>query len=406
MGPSLILDKSTLQSLSHNEMEILRRYFSLAVPPILLLEILADLKKRPGSDRDPSVQGLARRIVPSSSLPVLPNYRELIRAEIAGARIAMDHRPVLLKGQKVRTAEGERGTILPPSREEQALLRWQQGDFEAAEELLAEQYRCSICEMDTEELQRQLQSEYSKRLTLGTLSATAEFVEDLVASGNPKLLLQWFFGDTLGESTLPDSVLPQAGVRSGLDQRFPYTSYCMKVSLLFHFGLAFRHISTRPTNRVDLEYFFYLPFSLGFSSGDQLHRDLFQHVSLPKNDFCHRDDLKHDLRRLWNHGQNDPEALKRVKPPELAADSFTAQMWAKHMKPVSQNRENLAKSLSPEAQRRLIDKYKSMMNGEMDDDPTPEGNVDFLFRPMEIHRDGPCICGSSKSFRECCGAGI
>lgn len=271
---------------------------------------------------------------------------------------------------------------------------------------MAEQYRRAIGEMNVEELQRQLQSEYSSRLNLGSLEATAEFVEDLVASGSPEVLLRWFLGDALGSSVLPASVLTGAGKSSGLEQRFPYVSYCLKVSLMFHFGLAFRHITTRPTNRIDLEYFFYLPFTLGFSSGDQLHRDLFEHVALPKNEFCHRDDLKNDFHRLLRHGESAPEALNQTKPPELTADSFTARMWAKHMKPISQKRENLAKSLSPEDQRRLIDKCNAMMNGEMDDAPLSEEDQDFLFRKVEIHRDGPCVCGSNKSFRECCGVGL
>lgn len=317
----------------------------------------------------------------------------------------MDHRPILLNGRGVRSADGNRGTVVESSSEEQALLRWQQGEFEAAEVLLAEQYRRAISEMNVQELQRQLQSEYSSRLNLGSLEATAEFVEDLVAGGSPEVLLRWFLGDALGSSALPASVLTGTGKPSGME-RFPYVSYCLKVSLMFHFGLAFRHITTRPTNRIDLEYFFYLPFTLGFSSGDQLHRDLFRHVALAKNDFCHRDDLKNDFHRLLRHGESAPEALNQAKPPELAADSFTARMWAKHMKPVSQRRENLAKSLSPEDQRRLIDQFKAMMNGEKDDAPLSEGDQDFLFRSVEIHRDGPCVCGSDKSFRECCGVGV
>lgn len=402
MGPSLMLDKSTLQSLSRSEMEVLRRYFSLVIPPVLLLEILADLKKPSGSERDPRVQDLARRIVPASSLPVLPDYRELIKAEFASSRIAMDYRPIVLNAKRVRDGEGKHGTVLQQSREEEALLRWQQGDFEAAEELLAEQYRRSIREMDVEALQRQLQSEYSPRLNLPTLSATVEFVEDIVACGDPELLLRWFIGDAFGESSLPPSALPKTGIKSGIEHCFPYTSYCLKISLLFHFSLAFRHVSTRPTNRIDLEYFFYLPFTLGFSSGDLLHRDLFESIRRPKNDFCYRDDLKLDFRRILNEGSNNPLLLQQVKPPDLAPDSFTFQMWAKHMKPVSGKRENMAKSLSEEAKRKLMDKFENMRKGELVENLSPNREDDFLFREVHVHLDGPCICQSGKSLRECC----
>ena len=45
MGPVLICDKSTLQSLARDELSALRRYYSLTVPPVLVIEILSDLKK-------------------------------------------------------------------------------------------------------------------------------------------------------------------------------------------------------------------------------------------------------------------------------------------------------------------------------------------------------------------------
>ena len=62
MGPPLMLDKSSLQTLSHDEMDILRRYFSLVVPPVILVEILGDLKKESTKAKEPSVMSLTRRI--------------------------------------------------------------------------------------------------------------------------------------------------------------------------------------------------------------------------------------------------------------------------------------------------------------------------------------------------------
>jgi hypothetical protein len=42
MGPVIICDKSTLQALSRDELNALRRYYSLNIPPVLLVEILGD----------------------------------------------------------------------------------------------------------------------------------------------------------------------------------------------------------------------------------------------------------------------------------------------------------------------------------------------------------------------------
>src|SRR6266567_8479914 len=54
----------------------------------------------------------------------------------------------------------------------------------------------------------------------------------------------------------------------------PYTVRCMRLALIFHFSLAFRLISTRSTNRLELEYLYYVPFCNVFSSGDALHQAL------------------------------------------------------------------------------------------------------------------------------------
>ena len=44
---------------------------------------------------------------------------------------------------------------------------------------------------------------------------------------------------------------------------------CLRVDSLFLFGLTSGLIGTRPTNRVDLEYFYYLPFGNVFTSNDK-----------------------------------------------------------------------------------------------------------------------------------------
>ena len=69
MGPTLMCDKSSLQSLNPQELNALRRYYALNVPPILVTEILADLKKEGESDLarqkvevDPIVWTKKRRI--------------------------------------------------------------------------------------------------------------------------------------------------------------------------------------------------------------------------------------------------------------------------------------------------------------------------------------------------------
>ncbi len=46
MGPIIILDKSSLQALSKKELVLLNKLYFVNIPPVLTIEILADLKKK------------------------------------------------------------------------------------------------------------------------------------------------------------------------------------------------------------------------------------------------------------------------------------------------------------------------------------------------------------------------
>src|SRR5439155_8481505 len=101
MGPVIVCDKSTVQALSRDELSALRRYYSLNIPPVLLVEILGDLKKHAdaAAGRD-EVRMLADKLVPACSA-VNMDFRKLIRGELAGYQVAMDGRPVLPGGKHV-----------------------------------------------------------------------------------------------------------------------------------------------------------------------------------------------------------------------------------------------------------------------------------------------------------------
>jgi hypothetical protein len=44
MGPIVILDKSAFQSLSHEELGFLNKHYTVNIPPVLILDMFADLK--------------------------------------------------------------------------------------------------------------------------------------------------------------------------------------------------------------------------------------------------------------------------------------------------------------------------------------------------------------------------
>jgi hypothetical protein len=125
MGPHLICDKSTLQSLSRQELDALRRYYSLNVPPVLIMEILGDLKKASdvAANRE-MVQELANKILPACSA-VNVEFRQMILGEIAGYSVEMRGVPAIGGGRQVVSASGKKGIVFDESPEKGALLRWQ-----------------------------------------------------------------------------------------------------------------------------------------------------------------------------------------------------------------------------------------------------------------------------------------
>lgn len=164
------------------------------IPPVLLVEILTDLKK--AKDITASrweVQNLANKLVPASSA-VNVGFRDLVAGEILGYKVTADGRPVLRGGKPV-TSQGKAGMIIEQSPEEEALLRWQVGSFSEAEELLAENWRRTSQAIDLEGMQRTLRNDYRRHVRLRTLEETANFVDELLRSIPPRKLLSWFLAD-------------------------------------------------------------------------------------------------------------------------------------------------------------------------------------------------------------------
>jgi hypothetical protein len=367
MGPILLCDKSTVQGLSSVELNMLRRNYSLMIPPVLLMEILADLRKADNiEDGQAEVQRLANKLVPACSY-VNVGFRDIVIGELHGYKMPCDGRPVLRKGKSVRSGE-QTGMILEQSPEDEALLRWQRGSFLDAEKLLATEWRRVSQAIDLEGAQRVLRDHYSRHTKLSTLPDVAVLADELMRSTPPRKLVSWFLTDSEILANKFEETLAKIEKNSAfkLETELPYTSRCLRVALIFHFGLAFGLVSTRSTNRIDLEYLYYLPFCMVFSSGDFLHRDLVQFISKDQI-FILRDVFKADLKGLamwWTTltAKEQEEERHRIGPPEFQA-SVTHQAWKKFMKPGYRERTPLKQKMSPEGEEKLMDHIRKIMKG-------------------------------------------
>jgi len=322
MGPILLCDKSAVQCLSAAELNMLRRNYSLMIPPVLLMEILADLRKADDIETGQAeVQRLANKLVPACSY-VNVGFREIVIGELHGYKMPCDGRPVLRKGKSV-TSGGQTGMILEQSPEDEALLRWQRGSILDAEKLLATEWRRVSQAIDLEGAQRVLRDHYSRHTKLRSFAEVATLVGELLQSAPPRKLVSWFLRDSEILANKFEEPLSKIERNSTfkLDAELPYTSRCLRAALIFHFGLAFGLVSTRSTNRIDLEYLYYLPFCMVFSSGDFLHRDLVQFISKDQI-FIPREVFKVDLKGLaiwWTSltAKEQEGERHRIGPPEF-----------------------------------------------------------------------------------------
>jgi hypothetical protein len=95
MGPTILLDKSSFQSLKSCEMHKLTNYFQWNIVDILLEEIRGDFLKEgiTGSSRN-QASILADKVSVMGSVQNM-NYIELCLANLRGYEVEMDYRPIV-----------------------------------------------------------------------------------------------------------------------------------------------------------------------------------------------------------------------------------------------------------------------------------------------------------------------
>jgi len=366
MGPTLILDKSALQALSQKEVWRLRTHFSLNIPPILISEILGDLAKEKDHDQ---VIFLARKL-PAIEQYENEHYRTLCLGSLSGLRFDMRGVPVIAGGMPVTTKSGERGVFFDATPEQIALLRWGSGDFSDSERLEAETWRGMIPKIDVDSYADRLSRYYIVVPRAEDFRELAVSVDHLLRDGS---LQEPLLNCLLDECGVPDLFRTLAlftwtlAGRPPLRKYAPYAFHCMRVLTTFIGGIRNDLITNRASNRLDLEYCYYLPFCVGFVSRDLLHKGLSEALLNEDQDFIDADELKADLRRLdeeWEQMSDEQRRERKARfgdyPPDRP-DSIVARLWKKHMPPWRPGMGDRSIELTKEQEAGLLAKIDEMM---------------------------------------------
>jgi len=163
-------------------------------------------------------------------------------------------------------------------------------------------------------------------------------------------------------------------------------------------------IGTRPTNRVDLEYLYYLPFCNIFTSNDKIHKQLTPLLLREDQKFIVGEDLKKDFKAIVEHLDEGGEELKKkhANEPPIIKSSLTFKLWEEFFGyPESSNLNREMSEKDMEYMKRQMDKFERAARGEAVE--FEEGEEEqFVVKTSYLSMDDDCYCGSGKAVVECC----
>jgi hypothetical protein len=398
IGPILLFDKSTLQSLSVDESVWFDTHYYPCITPLFFVETLADLEKEVDEGRTPEdVVGNLAEKTPTGGHPNIYHQTLCINELLGHAEIEMDHRIIVSEGRRVASGS-RRGFVMDEPQEVVALRRWEEGKFLEVERTLARDWRKALSGLDLGVVYQQgrdVIASLGRPRNLAEAKAMAVKLLDKPAS-------RWA-RDALLRFNVPDptrrAILQRWSDRGSppLKEVAPYTAFVVTVDTFFAIALGTDLISReRPSNKVDIAYLYYLPFCMAFTSNDRLHERTAPVFLDDKQVFIRGQDLKADLARLDAYYDAFPDAVKLrgtmsfATWPPTDGDFLTASLWDKLMRP---DWRDLAKkppmTMSPETKKKLLEQMREMKNapaGGPTDFDSDDANAVLISRRVRASR--------------------
>ena len=385
-----MLDKSTLEMLSHLEIETLSRHYTLVIPPILLDEILGDLYK--GQDKVVSnenkidttiIKKLANKIFTHSAYKNT-SYLGMCVESLLGNDFMDNFCPFVQPTEVGTTTDGKTAAIINPDEGLKMIHDWKEGKFDKDQMECAKAWR--MVNLNLEDYKKDVQAIVPniQANTLKDIFYTLSVRFDNVSDVNFHWKLINGFCDALA---IPSEYRDQIAIRwqqqpSKFKQFAPYAYYCFLVRYTFIFGLAKNLIPTskKAKARIDIQYAYYFPCARIFSSEDGFHNELWQAFGHSEQQlFVNGSTLKEDLGNLHLHwetcSQEHKQNLYRTLPhPPVIEDSFTYKAFQKMVEldvltPREQLESHQMIKRSPEEEKALVERiitnYEAVKQGKV-----------------------------------------
>lgn len=353
MGPSILFDKSAIQSLGPKALHEVSRYFYTVVPPVLLMETLADLSLSQDDveGAKKKVAEIANKVFPLDSI-ANAHFHLMCVHNLLGDRVPMGRVPAVCGARPVVAKDGSKGMFIDIQPENDAVQRWCSGQFSEEDLTFALQWRESAHGTNLEAMKQALPKPPIKVQSAEQVG----MVVDLMLA-QPELqepLLHWFLKLLRCDEATCEKVTVRWKwvVERSLVSFAPYAHHCLRVHLLYYTGMMQGFFGTRRSNIVDLEYLCYTPFAFVFCSGDKLHRQLAHLVLRDDQSFVERAELQQALSQLV-------EARAKAADAELGEESLVRQLWMKHWKKAPP--QTMRRSISEEESNRIMEAVRPIM---------------------------------------------
>ena len=302
-GPSLLFDKSTLESLSLNEAALLDNFYCCTITPLFFVECLADLeRKMVGMKGTPEqlVGSLAERTPDLQSMMNM-HHMQILVGELSG-QFTLDSvllRPVVASGKVVELGDSK-GMVFQASEEQEAMQRWVRYDFLGLERQIAKRWRKMIEQIDLQSMSTTVLRAVGPWRKPTSLQDARSLTDNIIDNLDQEWLLRFGLA-LLGVPEATDYVVNQwhADRKKTLRTYRPFFIHMLSINIFFSLVLPTQLLrNVKASHQIDLAYLYYLPFCAVFSSRDNFHvqvAPLFMH---PAQQFVHGDDLKADLKKL------------------------------------------------------------------------------------------------------------
>jgi len=314
IGPTLILDKSTLQSLQIEEARWIGHHFHVNLIEPLYVEIIgastATDRRNPIGD----IVSLSKKLL--EMVPgIAPNarHRELILGELFGhLNLQLDGRIILEDVQTVRLPNGRLAQFQPEPPHFEALRRLARGKLSERELKGASSLRDFIANVDLNRIKEVMQE--VPGLKLGNLVEVLALVDRLFAQLKPFEVLKKILDDLHVTQEHHDVVLKRWRAMSAppVSEFVPYSHFIWRFDRFFDLSIGVGLISTKDSKTyIDAMYLYYLPFCEIFVSGDKFHREVVPLFLRPDQRYCWGPDLKADAAKLRAYYENLPDEIRR-----------------------------------------------------------------------------------------------